>query len=211
MTITALSYATLEAACNRYLALDPDSQHALAKLHGRVIAIQVLGLGQTLYLIPSPGQLQILAEYEGEPDCLISGTPLALSRLSNPKESSDQIFSGEVEIRGNTELAHQFGKILGAMDIDWEEQLSHYTGDIIAHEVGNLFRGLHHWGSRSLNTLGLDLQEYLQEELRILPVQPELDAFIEEVDTLRDDIERLQARIERLRNNLHQADPETKP
>ncbi|PLY12419.1 MAG: sterol-binding protein [Sedimenticola sp.] len=203
MSIKDLAYAGIETAFNRYLALDPAARSAIARMHGRVIAIEVVGFGQTLYLIPDPQQLQILSSYEGEPDCTIRGTPLALSRLSDQKASSDQLFSGEVEIRGNTELAHQFGKILGAMDIDWEEQLSRYSGDIIAHEVGNLLRGMQRWGRESLNTLGLDLQEYLQEELRVLPVKPELDDFTDAVDTLRDDSERLQARIERLRQTLN--------
>jgi len=204
MSISGLAYAGLEGAINRYLALDPVAQQQVAALHGRVIAFELLGLGQTLYLIPGPDRLQVLSRYEGEPDCTLRGTPLALARMSDTKASSDQLFAGEVEITGDTQLAHHFGKILATIDIDWEEQLSHYTGDIIAHEVGNFIRGASHWGRRSLQTLGLDLQEYLQEEIRLLPVKPEIDHFLTGVERLRDDVERLQARMERLRDRLKQ-------
>ena len=82
-----------------------------------------------------------------------------------------------MEISGDTELAHQLSKILGTMDIDWEEQLSHFTGDLIAHRVGNLFRTARDWGANSSATLGLDIQEYLQEELRLLPGRLEIEAL----------------------------------
>ncbi|MES9966321.1 MAG: SCP2 sterol-binding domain-containing protein [Sedimenticola sp.] len=203
MSTSGLAYATLEEAVNRYLALDPDAQAEMVKLYGKVIAFELVGLGQTLYLVPSPNRLQVLALYEDEADCTLRGTPLALSRMGDPKGSTDQLFAGQVEISGDTELAHRFGKILAAMDIDWEEQLSHYTGDIIAHEVGNLFRTAGQWGERTIRTLGLDLQEYLQEEIRLLPVKPEIDHFLKSVDTLRNDVERMEARINRLKNNLN--------
>ncbi|MES9855697.1 MAG: SCP2 sterol-binding domain-containing protein [Sedimenticola sp.] len=211
MTIHDLTYAGLEEAINRYLALDPNAIEQLRQFHGRVIAFEMVGLGQTLYFIPGPTRLQLFSQYEGEPDCRLSGTPLALFRMSDQRTSSDQLFDSTVKISGDTELAHHFGKILAAIDIDWEGQLSRYTGGIVAHEVGNLFRSVSHWGKRSLDSLGLNLQGYLQEKLQILPMRPEIDQFLNQVDTLRDDIERMQARIERLKGNRsHKQQGETK-
>jgi len=198
VTLTSLSHAALEQAFNRYLQLDPQAQAQMASLHGQVIAFEILGLEQTLYLIPGADGVQLLAAYEGQPDCLLRGTPLALARMGNARQSSEQLFAGEVEIVGDTELAHRFGKLLGAIDIDWEEQLSRYSGDLVAHHVGNLVRDAGNWGRRTLGTLQLDLSEYLQEELHLLPVTAEVDGFLAQVDRLRDDVERLQLRIQRL-------------
>jgi len=198
--MAALVYAGLEEAVNRYLDLDPEAKRRMAQLHGRVIAVEVIGLGQTLYLVPGPGRLQLLADCEGEPDCRLRGTPLALAQMSHPRASTDQLFSGEVEITGDTELAHQVGKILGSMDIDWEEQLSRLSGDLIAHHAGSLLRNAGRWGRGSIETLGLDIQEYLQEELRLLPARQEIEGFLSGVDTLRDDVARLQVRVDRIKN-----------
>lgn len=200
MNVSALAYAGLEAALNRYLDLDTTARKQMEKLHGRVIAFEILGLSQTIYLIPGPGSVQVLEVFESEPDCCISGTPLALARMNDRNASSDQLFSGEVEISGDTELAHQLSKILAAMDIDWEEQLSHFTGDVLAHKIGNFFRSARDWGASSSATLKLDIREYLQEELCLLPGRLEMETFLGNVDTLRDDVERLQARITRLQN-----------
>lgn len=203
MSLTALTYAGLEQAFNHYLQLDPDARRAMGQLHGRVIAFDVEGLGRSFYLVPGPsGEVQLLAHYEGEPDCRLQAPPLALSRMNDHRASAEQLFSGQVRIEGDTELAHRIGKILGAMDIDWEEQLSRYTGDLVAHDIGNLVRGAARWGRSALDTLGLDLQEYLQQELQVLPARPELEAFLADVDRLRDDVERLQARVSLLHGGL---------
>ena len=197
--MTALMYAGLEEAVNRCLELDPKARERLARLHGQVVAFELNGVGQTLFLVPGPGRIQLLASYEGEPDCRLRGTPLALARMGHPRAGSEQLFSGDVEISGDTELAHQIGRILGDLDIDWEEQLSHLTGDLVAHHTGNLLRDAGRWGRSSFRSLGLDIQEYLQEELRLLPVRTEIESFLGDVDRLRDDLERAEARLERLR------------
>jgi len=200
VSIGEASLALLEQAINRYLALDPEAHRGLKRLHGRVIGIDLVGLGQRLYLVPGPAGIQVFGHYEGEPDCVLRGTPLALMRMQDQKGSTEQLFGGQVEIEGDTELGHRFGKFLGSLDIDWEEQLSHLTGDVVAHRLGSLVRRLTDWGGRSAHTLGKDLQEYLQEEARLLPTRYELEGFYRDVDTLRHDVDRLEARIRRLRD-----------
>ena len=157
MSITELFCAALEAALNRYLAVDPTSTQRLQSIHGKVIALELVGIGETLYLIPGPGRLQLLSNYEGSPDCRLRGTPLALSQMGGKRASSERLFSGQVEITGDTELGHSFAKILAAVDVDWEEQLSHATGDIIAHGIGNLWRGASSWSKNSSDSLALKL------------------------------------------------------
>jgi ubiquinone biosynthesis accessory factor UbiJ len=200
--LRSLAYTALEQALNRYLDLDPDAKAQLGRLHGRVIALEVLGLGITLFLVPAPDRLQVLSRYAGPPDCTLRGSPLALARLSEPERGSDGLFAGEVEIQGDTELAHRFGKILGGLDIDWEEQLSRLTGDVLAHELGNAARGALRWGRQARGDLGRDLKEYVQEELRLLPDRYEVEDFLAGVDEARDGVERLEARLLRLERRL---------
>ncbi|MCB1155828.1 sterol-binding protein, partial [bacterium] len=88
--------------------------------------------------------------------------------------------------------------ILDDMDIDWEEMLSRYTGDIVAHQLGNLVRGANRWLSRSAGVIEQDLGEYLQEEARSLPPRLEVQDWMNEVDAARSDLDRLEARIKRI-------------
>ncbi len=202
MRLSATALGGLEMAVNRYLALDPTAAERLGALQGRVICIEVLGLGLRLYLMPNPSGIQLLGRYEGEPDCTLRGAPLGLARMSTPADSREQLLSGQVEITGDTELAHSFGNLLGSLDIDWEEQLARLSGDVIAHELGNGARALRRWGRHAVQNLGMDLQEYLQEEVRLLPTRIEVEAFLDDVDTLRDDEQRLQVRVARLRDRI---------
>ena len=210
MSLSGVATAGLEQALNQYLNLDPAASAKMARLHGKVIAFELAGLGQTLYLIPGPSGVQIFSRCEDEPDCTLRGTPLALARMGNQKASSDQLFSGAIKISGDTELAHQFGKILGGMSIDWEAQLAHYTGSLVAGDVAGVFRNMSDRGRRALDSLELDLQELLQKELKILPERSEVEQFLADVDELRDGIERLEARLALLESNKNKPHEESR-
>jgi ubiquinone biosynthesis protein UbiJ len=190
--------AALEQVLNRYLALDPEGAVRLAPMHGRVITLEVAGFGTRVYLIPGPAGFQVYGDYAAEPDCLLRGAPLALARMGITRHKEEQLFSGEVQVEGDTGLAHAFGEAIARLEPDWEEQLSRLLGDPVAHQVGSGARSAARWGRRSLDTLAEDIKEYLQEEAHILPTRYEVDTFLAEVDTLRDDVERLAARLDRL-------------
>lgn len=196
MTIRDLALETIETLINQLIGLDPQARQRLAGWHGRVIAIALRGTGITLYFIPDQqGGLQLLGHYEGEPDCLIEGSPLDLMRASDKQQGSAQLFAGYVRIEGDTELAHRFSEVLGNLDIDWEEQLSRYVGDIAAHELAQLGHKAREQGDRTLDLAQRNLSEYLTEEARLLPHPFEVEDWIHDVETLRDDVERLAARV----------------
>jgi ubiquinone biosynthesis protein UbiJ len=194
--------AGIETAINRYLELDPEVIKRLAELEGRVIQIDLKGINATLYLLPGSGNIQVLGSYENDADTCISGTPLALLQMGMVKNVQKSLFSGDVEISGDTELGQTFKQILDDMDIDWEEHLSHITGDIIAHQAGKLVRETLQWGKKAMDTIGQDLSEYLQEEIRAVATQHEVEDFLENIDTLREDTDRLDARVRRIYEKL---------
>lgn len=190
--------ATLETAINRYLALDPDTLARMAALEGRVIGVQWRGTALALYFLPGPDGVQLLNRYEGEPDTLLIGSPFALAELGLGGDREKTLFSGSVEVKGDTETGQRFQDILAAMDIDWEEHLSRVIGDVAAHQAGNLAREGARQANRSADTLRRDLGEYLTEESRLLPARIEVENFLADVDRLRLDVDRLEARVRRL-------------
>lgn len=196
MSVRELALETLEQLLNRLVVLDPEAVRRFSAWHGRVIAIALRGTGITLYFVPEQqGRLQLLGSYEGEPDCVIEGSPLDLMRASDKDQGVAQLFAGHVTIHGDTELAHRFSEVLGNLDIDWEELLSRYVGDIAAHELARITRETQELGGKTLDRAQRNLSEYLTEEARLLPHPYEVEEWIREVETLRDDVERLAARI----------------
>ncbi len=190
----------LEAIINRYLRLDPDSGKRLSALAGHCINVHLEGLDVDLYIYPEEHGIQLQDRIDGEADTTLRGTPLALARLGLGSHAEKALFSGDVVITGDVETGQTFKAILDELDIDWEEQLSRLTGDIVAHQIGNLARrgrrALHH----GLNTLEQDTGEYLQEELRVLPTRIETENFSRDVTHISMDVERLAARVRRLQS-----------
>ncbi len=203
MSTRDLALESLEGSINALLKLDPVACKRLARHHGKIIGIHLRGPEVTLYFIPDQqGCLQLFSRIEGKPDALLSGSPLDLLRSGDKERGSRQLFAGRVSISGDTGLAHDFGATLGGLDIDWEEQLSRFTGDILAHQFGNAVRKASHWAKSTASRLEADLGEYLTEEARLLPHPLEVEDFITQVDELREHTDRLEARIRLLKKQL---------
>lgn len=202
---TALT-AALEAALNRYLAMDPEAQRQLQPLAGRIIALELRGLGLQLYFLPGDRDIQILQHCEDIPDATIAGTPLALARLALAARPGEGLFSDAVALRGDTAVARDFQALLQSVRIDWEEQLAQLVGDRLAHQTGRALRHGREYAAASADILRQDLNEYLTEEARLLPSRPELELFHADVDILRDDAERLEARLQRLEQRVSESE-----
>lgn len=189
--------AALESALDLYLKQDPEALEHCAAMEGKVIELEITGVGLLLYFIPGADGIQVFSRYEGEADTRLVGSPLGFARLTLGARE-DALFQGAVEIRGDSETGQQFQDILSHLEWDWEEQLSRVTGDVLAHQIGNLSRQVRRFARDTRETLTQDLSEYLQEESRLLPTRIEVGHFLDEVDQLRSDVDRLTARIERL-------------
>lgn len=188
----------VETTLNSALRLDPVAFGKLHRFSGKVIKIEIHGLQLSLYLLPGADGICLMSQYDAEPDTVLSGTPLAMAKMALGPDASKVLFAGEVTIRGDVETGQSFKRLLDELDIDWEEQLARYTGDIAAHKLGELVRAGTAWGQQALGILGRDATEYLQQESQALPVPTAVQQFIYEVDGLRDDTARLEARVARL-------------
>jgi len=189
--------AALETALELYLKQDAGALQQCANMDGKVIAVEITGLGLALYFMPGADGIRVAGYYEGEADTRLRGSPIGFAKLALGSRE-DTLFEGTVEIQGDTEAGQQFQDILSAVDWDWEEQLSRVTGDVIAHQAGNLARKVTQFARDSSSTLQQDVSEYIQEETRLLPARIEVDYFLEDVDQLRTDVDRMTARVDRL-------------
>ena len=194
----AIIATRLESALNHYLRLDPDSLPRLARLEGKVVAVELVGFGQCFYMLASAGRIRVTSRHEGEPSVWIRGTPLALFQQWRDVAGDGR----DLIIEGDTAVAAQLRALLARLDIDWEEQLARRAGDAVAHQLGNFWRGLRGWKRRTSAVLARDGAEYLQQELRALPPPHAVERFLSAVDTLREDADRLAARVERLRRHV---------
>ncbi len=209
MTIKPILISAFETALNHYLDLDEDLPLFLQPLAGKVIAVTILPFNATLYLCPTTHSIQVIDHYPGEVDTTLRGSLTALGLMGLSATPARALFSGEVSIEGDLSIGHKFQELFKQLDIDLEERLAHYTGDVIAHKVGHLFRSANQWQQQTLTTLKLNATEFLQDETQDLPPAPEVNIFYQQIDHLKEDFDRLDARIQRLeahKNSLNNTD-----
>ncbi len=188
----------VEKVISKILKSDPDSISKLASMEGKILAVELLGLERTIYIKPNSEGVSLHSHCDREVDVTIRGTPVALLTMVKPENRQTALSSRDVEVIGDLGLAQDMQSLFAAMDIDWEELLSGMTGDVAAHQIGNFFRAFAKWGRETHQTMEMNLSEWLQFEIRMVPEQEEISTFMDEVDVLRADTDRLEARLKRL-------------
>ncbi len=199
MGIADLAYASLEQALNHHISMAPEAKRQMAQLHGKVIALQIAGTNQTIYLIPGPEMVQLLSSYEATPDCLLQGSPMTIAQLRRPIPDGSSPIPDDMQVSGDLELAQRFCTILRQIELNWEQYLSPYTGSLIAGEIGKIMNFADYWCDHIIDTIRQDAREYLQQEASILPARHEVEEFGSNVDRLAARLEQLQQRIGNLK------------
>ena len=202
MAMKALLMHALEVAINQYLNLDPNASTFLTPLAGKVIKVTITSINESLYLCPSADSIQLL-DFSSEPvDTQLTGSVFAFGLMGLSSKPMRSIFSGDIQIEGDMQLGRQFQALFSKLDINLEPHLARYTGDNVAQHISQFFRSGHEWSKEAIESFRLNVSEYLQEETRDLPSEPEVAIFHTQVDELPSKFDRLQSRIERLENAL---------
>lgn len=194
-----------ESALNRILRLDPEFLEALEPLQDRILAVEISGIEKTVYVQLGVEGITLLEDADFEVlrpqrnvDISFTGSPAAMLRMISAMRRGASTVGEDVQITGDLSLLESLKGAFQRVDIDLEELLSRYVGDVAAHEAGRVARAVRDWGRRTRETFLADTGEYLVEELRVSPPAIELEDFAADVDRLRDDVERLEKRIARL-------------
>ncbi|MCS3461872.1 SCP2 domain-containing protein [Aeromonas sp. BIGb0445] len=201
MPMDAMVTAVIETSLNQLLRLDDQSPERLRKLNGKVLKLDLREL-KPLWFIFSERRLDVLAQHEGEADAVLSLSLSALGLLKDPSALTRYIREEKLDLHGDPQLVQAFSTLLGELDIDWEEQLSRHTGDVLAH---SLFRGAH----KARKAIGTELcrtqrqlAEYLTEEVRLAPGPLEVASFSDDVDALAQRLKATELRLARLEQRI---------
>lgn len=184
---------------NRVVALDTHAAERAQKLVGNTIGIDVHGLELQLLLIfrsdgvrvqaaPSDGSIVI--------NTWIRGAPFSLIRARTGDRAPFR--DGDVVIEGDMAVGQAAQRWLRELDIDWEEHLSNYLGDPLAHRLASTLRNTTQQARERGVQNAQDATEYLRDEWQLFPFAHETEHLYHEVDRARDDVERLASRIARL-------------
>ncbi|MGA7537917.1 MAG: hypothetical protein WBW93_04020 [Steroidobacteraceae bacterium] len=191
--------ATIENVLNRGLPRSPRAQQLCAELAGRRIAIEAPAVARLL--VESTGNTLRVTRGSLPADAEVVGGPLSLLALG-VSPSDAPLSRGEIEVRGDAELARKFRELARLLAPDPEEELSILVGDVAAHRVGRLVRGALDWTRDAAATLLRDVGEYFSHEREDLVSREEGEQFLRGVDALREDVDRVDARLKLLKQRL---------
>jgi len=197
MPFEPLVTAVIESSLNTLIHDDPELERRLARLKGQVIQVHLKELNKTLTFIFSQ-QIDVLAHYEGEPDCYLSLHLSVLPELREQANITRLIKQDKLVLEGDIQLAQKFSQLMTDCKPDIEEWLSRVTGDVVAHSlvqgVKNVGAALHAQLSKHQNHLG----QVLTEEWRVAPAPLEIAHFCDQVDDVKSQAARVEARLAKL-------------
>lgn len=188
----------LQSALNHYLALDPESKNKLPQLANKAITIQFQGINITCQLQFSDTQIYVKFSDFKTPNTIIKSLPISMLRMALTKENRKKFFEEGTVIEGDVDLGLTVIKLFDELDIDWEEYLSNYIGDISAHQLNRAFSQIKQFSQRVRRSLTQSTNEYVHEEINLFPSREALADFFHEIDDLRMDTDRLEARLNQL-------------
>lgn len=190
--------AGVELGVNRVLAMDSTALPRLAHLSGRVIAIDCQAPTLSLFILADGQGLRLAAHWAGEVDCRLRAPAASLLRLATSTDKSALLHSPEVELDGDSAALLELVGVLQDLELDWEYELSHWLGPVGSQLLGSHLRSRANWANQTLDSLRLNLADYLSEESRNLVGRREADARFAELDRLKLALERIDARFERI-------------
>ncbi|WP_116475412.1 ubiquinone biosynthesis accessory factor UbiJ [Zobellella maritima] len=192
---------TLEAGFNRFLQLAPERLKKVQPLAGKVLQLTVTSLG-SCYLLFSKDRLDVMQNYEGQPDSHLTLSLDALGLLKDKGLLMQYIREGRIDLEGDPQLWQDFSTLLKDPLLDMEDILAGYTGDVMAHLLCRHGRELSVGMHNRLTAASRHLGDYVLEEARLAVGPLELADFCDQVTELDKQLLRLQGRLAALTDKV---------
>jgi ubiquinone biosynthesis protein UbiJ len=193
--------ASLTKAINTYLQLDPESRQRLKKLQHQIITIEFLPFKFVFQLLFYDDHVELKTAEQLPANVKIRGTPLQMLGIALTK-NRHRFFAEDLSIEGNVEIGQQMLELFDELKIDWEEHLAYLVGDIPAYQARLVMQNIKQWLNHVKKSLTLNLNEYIHEEITVLPASEALQDFFDEIDILRMDVDRIEVRLHQLQESL---------
>lgn len=206
MPASSLLTAAIEQGLNRLVALDEDSRQRLDDLEGKQLTVFVKELPWGLTLAFSD-RIDVLLETRDAEEvalhlfdhsCCIEAELQVLPQLTQTSQLTRLIREHKLALHGELSVAQQVAGLFQQLDIDWEGHLSRYTGDVLAHQLGQGLQRLRQQWQDSARRAQAGLANALTEEKQVAVNQLAITHFSDQVDALRDDVQRFEARLNAL-------------
>ncbi|MEG3768342.1 ubiquinone biosynthesis accessory factor UbiJ [Alteromonas sp. 14N.309.X.WAT.G.H12] len=211
MPATALLTALSETVINRYVFLDPQSVERLRPLADKRLYVFIAGTPMAFSLVFSQ-RIDMLVEQQAYDEvvkqldsqsCCVKVALDILPELQKTSRLTALIQEGKLSVEGDLGIAQQASQLFQGLDIDYEELVSRYTGDIAANQLFATAASVKNRLDTLADNIKAGLRNGLTEEKQIGVPSLALAHFADEVSDLRDDTDRFAARLAHLEATFH--------
>ncbi|MEH0667611.1 SCP2 domain-containing protein [Vibrio scophthalmi] len=197
MPFEPLMTAVIETSLNTLIQDDPDLVRRLARLKGQVIQVHLKEFDKRLTFVFSQ-QVDVLAHYEGTPDCTLSLNVSVLPELKDQSNITKLIKQDKLELDGDIQLAQSFSQLITQCKPDIEEWISRVTGDVVAHTLVQGVTQIGQFARTQLRHQQDYLAQVVTEEWRLAPPPLEVAHFCDQVDEIKSQAARVEAKLNQL-------------
>ena len=197
MPFDPLVTAVIETSLNTFVNDDPALVRRLSRLKGQIIQVNLKELNKTLTFVFSQ-QIDVLSDYEGQPDCYLSLNLSVLPELREQSNITKLIKQDKLILEGDIRLAQKFAQLMTDCKPDLEEWLSRVTGDVVAHTLVQGVKNVGGLVAKQAIKHQNHLAQVLTEEWKIAPAPLEVAHFCDQVDDVKSSAARLEAKLNAL-------------
>ncbi|CDT38324.1 putative Sterol-binding-like protein [Vibrio coralliirubri] len=197
MPFDPLVTAVIETSLNTFVNDDPALVRRLSRLKGQIIQVNLKELNKTLTFVFSQ-QIDVLSEYEGQPDCYLSLNLSVLPELREQSNITKLIKQDKLILEGDIQLAQKFAQLMTDCKPDLEEWLSRVTGDVVAHTLVQGVKNVGGFVAKQATKHQNHVAQVLTEEWKIAPAPLEVAHFCDQVDDVKSSAARLEAKLNTL-------------
>lgn len=200
------AFKALELTINRYLNLDCNQEQQATyfnKLNNKTIAFHLKHPAVSILFSFKENHVNILSENTKEPidiDAHIYTSLFQLTRLKFKKQKS--LVGSGFHLKGDIDLIKNLNHLFEQHQIDWEEHISKFTGDVLAYKAGKIFNKKKSYVQKKRHDFIDNMSEYLQEEKELLPHPLAVENFNKNLDELKLQVDRIQARLTHINKQL---------
>ncbi|MEZ9320007.1 SCP2 domain-containing protein [Vibrio sp. 10N.286.51.E5] len=197
MPFDPLVTAVIETSLNTLVNDDLALVRRLSRLKGQIIQVNLKELNKTLTFVFSQ-QIDVLSEYEGQPDCYLSLNLSVLPELREQSNITKLIKQDKLILEGDIQLAQKFSQLMTDCKPDLEEWLSRVTGDVVAHTLVQGVKNVGGLVAKQATKHQNHFAQVLTEEWKIAPAPLEVAHFCDQVDDVKSSAARLEAKLNAL-------------
>lgn len=204
--------AAIEAAINQALRWANNSEELLAPLSGKTCIIYIHEIDRGLSLNFARDDVHIVVNEEGiyksmpdtlnDNECWFSLSLFVLKDLRQNNQITKLIKSGQLDFAGDLSILQNLSAMFDKLELDLEEVLSQYLGDVGAYQVSQTGIKISQKAQQHLSLIMQTFSDAALDEKPIGVRKIMLVNFCDEVQCVSEQCANVEARIKSLEDKL---------